>query len=199
MALLPSLELPSLLGPEERQRLLGIARASIRHGLAHGHPLPVDTDALPPALAEVRTSFVTLTLQGQLRGCIGRIRASRPLALDVADHAYAAAFQDGRFAPVTAGELDRLHIELSLLTVPEPLASAGDTGLMAQLVPGRDGLIIAGLGRQGVFLPSVWAGLPDPMAFLRHLKLKAGLPGDFPAERLEAFRFHTESMGEVER
>ena len=108
-----------------RQRLLDLARASIRHGLARGHPLPVDPDALPRPW-RIRAPSSPSCCRA-LRGCVGRICASRPLALDVADHAYAAAFQDGRFPPVAAGELDRLHIELSLFAmVPEPLDSAGD-------------------------------------------------------------------------
>jgi AmmeMemoRadiSam system protein A len=196
MAPSPSLEAQEVLGPEQRKLLLGIARASIRHGLAHGRPLPVDPDALPPELAAVRGAFVTLTRRGRLRGCVGRTRAFRPLGEDLADLAYGAAFQDSRFPPVTAGELADLEIHVSLLTVPEPVAFTCDADLMAQLVPGQDGLILESALHLGVFLPSVWESLPDPMDFLGRLKVKAGLPERRPVEGLRAYRFRTESIGE---
>jgi AmmeMemoRadiSam system protein A len=196
MAPSTSLESPGILGPEQRRLLLGIARASIRHGLAHGGPLPVDPDALPPELAAVRGAFVTLTRQGQLRGCVGRTCPWRPLAADLADLAYGAAFRDGRFPPVTEGELADLEIHLSLLTVPEPVAFSCDADLMAQLRPGQDGLILESGRRQGVFLPSVWESLPEPMDFLGRLKQKAGMPLDRPVEGLKAYRFQTESIQE---
>jgi len=197
MALSPSLEATGVLGPEQRSLLLGIARASIRHGLAHGRPLPVDPDALAPELAAVRGAFVTLTRQGRLRGCVGRTRPFRPLGEDLADLAFGAAFQDPRFPPVTAGELGDLEIHLSLLTVPEPLAFTSDADLMAQLVPGEDGLILESPRHQGVFLPSVWESLPEPMDFLGRLKAKAGLPERRPVEGLRAYRFRTESIRET--
>jgi AmmeMemoRadiSam system protein A len=198
MAPSTSLESPGVLGPEQRRLLLGIARASIRHGLAHGRPLPVDPDALSPELAAVRGAFVTLTRRGRLRGCVGRTRPCRPLAEDLADLAYGAAFRDSRFLPVTAEELDELEIHLSLLTVPEPVAFSSDADLMAQLTPGQDGLILEGGGRVGVFLPSVWESLPEPMDFLGQLKAKAGLPRHRPVEGLKACRFQTESIRETD-
>jgi AmmeMemoRadiSam system protein A len=158
----------------------------------------VDPDALPPELTAVRGAFVTLTRQGQLRGCVGRIRPFRPLAEDLADLAYGAAFRDCRFPPVTAGELDDLEIHLSLLTVPEPVAFSSDADLMAQLTPGQDGLILESERHQGVFLPSVWESLPDPMDFLGRLKQKAGMAPQGPVEGLKAYRFQTESIRETD-
>lgn len=196
MAPSPSLERPGALTPTQRETLLGIARASIRHGLAHDRPLPPDLAALPAALTVERAVFVTLTLQDRLRGCIGRTRACLPLAEDVAVLAFEAAFRDPRFPPVALGEFDDLAIDLSLLSLPQAIAFGSEADLLAQLVPGKDGLIIQTGQRHAVFLPSVWASLPDPAEFLRRLKLKAGLAPSFPATELEASRFHTECIRE---
>jgi AmmeMemoRadiSam system protein A len=198
MVPLPSLEGSGALDSELRELLLAIARASIRHGLTHGRALPVDAGALAPELTEARGAFVTLSSRGDLRGCIGHISASGPLAEDIAALAFMAAFRDPRFPPVTGEELADLRIELSLLTVPEPISFTSEPDLAAQLVPGLDGLILQAGSRQGVFLPAVWESLPEPMAFLRHLKTKAGLSPRHPAEGLEAFRFHTQSIREAD-
>lgn len=186
----------SSLSPSNQRLLLGIARASIRHGLAKGEPVPVDLENLAPELAVERATFVTLTLQGELRGCIGCLRAYRPLAEDIAANAFAAAFRDARFPPVTAGEMDSLELHLSLLTEPEPMAFESEADLLAQLVPGVDGLILEEGPRRGTFLPSVWESLPEPEAFLRHLKLKAGLGGRPWSTAIKAYRYRTESIRE---
>ena len=183
---------PSPLAPAHRELLLDLARASIRSGLARAVPLEVDLDALPPELAVPRATFVTLTLQGDLRGCMGRLRAARPLAEDVAGNAFAAAFLDHRFHPVTAGEVADLEIHLSLLTAPEPIRFRSEADLLGRLVPGRDGLILARGGRQGTFLPDMWDQLPAPEVFLGQLLRKAGLARGEPG--LKAYRYHTEKF-----
>ena len=183
---------PGGLDEEQKRRLLDLARASIRHGLAHGKPAAVALAALPPALQTPRASFVTLTRRGELRGCVGSLQAHRPLAEDVAHNAYAAAFQDPRFPPVGAAELDGLDIHLSLLTPPEPLRFQSEQDLLAQLRPGVDGLILVEGGRRGTFLPSVWAQLPEAAQFLAHLKQKAGLPLDYWSDSIQVYRYAAE-------
>jgi hypothetical protein len=184
------------LGQAEKRQLLALARDSIRHGLAHGRPAPVDLAGLPGALKARRASFATLEKDGQLRGCIGSLEAFRPLAEDVAHNAYAAAFQDPRFPPLDESELDGLEIHLSLLTAPEPMRFTSEADLLAQLRPGVDGLILAEGGRRGTFLPSVWAQLPAPAQFLAHLKLKAGLPKDYWSDSLKIYRYEAEMVEE---
>jgi AmmeMemoRadiSam system protein A len=188
------------LGEADRHRLLGIARASLRHGLDTGRPYQPDLEALPDRLRERRAAFVTLHLHGALRGCIGHLEAIEPLALDVADNAFAAAFRDPRFPPLSAAEFDPLHIELSILTPAKELQFASEAELLALLTPGVDGLILAdegvAAGHRGTFLPSVWEQLPDATEFLRHLKRKAGLPPDHWSDHLRAWRYRTESFGE---
>jgi len=189
-----------LLRESERQALLLLARGSIRHGLDNGKALSVDLDAQPKPLQARHACFVTLHLNDRLRGCIGHLEAVQPLALDVAENAYAAAFRDPRFPPVTSTEFDALHIEISVLTPSEPLAFGSEDELLALLRPGIDGIILAengaGGGRRGTFLPSVWEQLPQPRDFLHHLKLKAGLSPDDWSDNLRAWRYRTESFGE---
>lgn len=181
-------------GTAERRQLLALARASIDHGLAHGAPLQPDLPTLPASLRAARAAFVTLHLDGALRGCIGSLEARRPLAEDVAENAFAAAFRDPRFSPVTAAEVARLELQISVLSPPEPLAFASEAELLALLRPGVDGLILADCGRRGTFLPSVWAQLPEAREFLAHLKRKAGLPADHWSSTLTVARYTTESF-----
>jgi len=176
----------------EKRQLLRLAGESIRHGLAHGRPLPVDLATLPEALKARRASFATLEKQGVLRGCIGSLEAHRPLAEDVAHNAYAAAFQDPRFPPLAEAELGDLAIHLSLLTPPEPVAFQSEADLLAQLRPGEDGLILVEGGRRGTFLPSVWAQLPEPRQFWEHLKLKAGLPKAYWSDSIKVYRYRAD-------
>jgi len=180
------------LSGEQQAYLMNLALASIRHGLKHGRPITVDLASLPPELKTIRATFVTLQIQGQLRGCIGRLEAGRPLAQDIAGNAYSAAFQDPRFPPLRESELEGLEIHLSLLTPAEPMEFTSEQDLLDQLQPGVDGLILAEGSRRGTFLPSVWEQLPTPNEFLAHLKLKAGLPASYWSDSLKVSRYRTE-------
>lgn len=184
------------LDPEQGRLLLGLSRQSIRHGLAHRRPLVVDLDEYAPELRVERATFVTLNLAGQLRGCIGSLQAHRPLVVDVAHNAYAAAFQDPRFPPVSDAECGRLDLHISLLTPPEPFPVATEADLLARMVPFEDGLILADGDRRGTFLPAVWEALPDPAQFLAHLKMKAGLPANHWSDTLRVWRYRAEVVGE---
>ncbi|MBM4200767.1 MAG: AmmeMemoRadiSam system protein A [Gammaproteobacteria bacterium] len=182
------------LAPDLQAALLNLARESIGFGLQHARPLATAPDAFPPVLREFRASFVTLKKAGALRGCIGSLEAYRPLAIDVAENAFAAAFRDPRFPPVGAHELDALELQLSLLTPAEPMTVRSEDDLLDQLRPGEDGLILQEGGRRATFLPSVWESLPEPDQFLRHLKRKAGLPEDYWSDALQVFRYATEHI-----
>jgi AmmeMemoRadiSam system protein A len=182
--------------PHQQQLLLDVAHKSIAHGLKHGRELPVDPGEFPPELREHRATFVTLHLDGDLRGCIGTLSAHQPLVRDVAHHAHAAAFADPRFAPLTPGEAARVSLHISVLTPARPITVTSEADLLAQLRPGIDGLILEDGYRRGTFLPSVWESLPDPRDFLRHLKRKAGLSEDHWSPTLTVSRYEAESIGE---
>jgi AmmeMemoRadiSam system protein B/AmmeMemoRadiSam system protein A len=176
------------------QTLLHLAAASIDNGLRHGVPMRVDPGEFAPALQHPGASFVTLRIEGQLRGCIGSAEAHRPLAHDVASNAFAAAFRDTRFARLKPDEWPRVALSLSVLSAPVPLPCTGDDDLAARLIPGRDGLIIESGGRRAVFLPQVWQMLPEPERFLANLKAKAGMEPGHWADDFRAWRFTSRSI-----
>jgi AmmeMemoRadiSam system protein A len=188
-----------LLTPAERDMLLGLARDSIRHGIEHAKPLPVDVAAQPEALRARRAAFVTLHRGGALRGCIGHLEAVGPLIESVAENAFNAAFRDPRFPPVAADELPELHLGISVLTPSAPMTFTDEADLLRQLRPGIDGLILSDGPYRGTFLPAVWEQLPAPRDFLRHLKRKAGLPPGHWSDTLRVSRYRTESFAEPDR
>ena len=175
--------------------LLAIARQAIAHRLGRA-PAPVVPD--DPRLHEKGATFVTLTMDGELRGCIGSLRRSRALGEDVIHNAVAAAMEDPRFPPLSAAEFDALTVEVSLLSEPEFLEFSGEQGLLAQLRPGEDGLIIFSGCRSATFLPQVWEQLPEPQQFLAALKHKAGLPTNREVAGLMAARYHVQKWKETE-
>lgn len=156
--------------------LLAIAR----HAIARALDLPAaEPDQSDPRLAEPGATFVTLTLGGELRGCIGSLNAHRPLGLDVRENALAAAFQDPRFPPVSPREWPGLGVEVSLLSRPEFMEFKSESQVLAQLRPGRDGVIFFAGCQKATFLPQVWEQLPEPRDFLAALKRKAGVAATY--------------------
>jgi len=179
--------------PDEQDALLDLASDSIAQGLS-GKTLKPDSNDYSAALAKHGASFVTLHCDERLRGCIGTLEAYQPLARDVAENAWSAAFRDPRFSPLTDNEYSRTEIHISVLTPAAPVAFSSEQNLIEQLQPQVDGLILS-LGRQrGTFLPSVWESLPEPRDFLQHLKRKAGLPADFWSSDIQIERYHTISI-----
>ncbi|MDX8402438.1 MAG: AmmeMemoRadiSam system protein A [Mariprofundaceae bacterium] len=181
--------------------LTGLARAAIAERLGIAWPAP--DAAGEDWLQAPGASFVTLHERGYgmngLRGCIGTLRAHRPLIDDVRANAVAAAFHDPRFSPLTAEAFDRIRIEVSLLSPPQPLPQADtEAEALARIVPGEDGVILEYGLHRATFLPQVWAELPDPVMFLAHLKHKAGLPGDFWSPDMRLFTYRVERFEEEE-
>ncbi|NCN72292.1 MAG: AmmeMemoRadiSam system protein A [Rhodoferax sp.] len=168
------------------QVLLAIARASIAHAL--GQPAPA-TDEQGAWLQQPGACFVTLTQQGELRGCIGSLQAHRPLLADVKANAAAAALHDPRFAPLNLPELTDTDIEVSLLSALEPLHFASEADALAQLRPNVDGVVFEYQGYRSTFLPQVWEQLPSAREFMAHLKRKAGLSADFWAADVRLQRY----------
>ena len=145
-----------------------------------------------PELKEERATFVTLTIHGNLRGCIGMLEACRPLAEDVAENAVSAAFHDPRFPPLSEDEFEQLEIHISILSPPEEMIFSSEDDLLEQIRPGTDGLILQEGFQRGTFLPSVWEELPETEIFFEHLKMKAGLPAGYWSDTLRVFRYTTE-------
>lgn len=187
-----------LLTQEERRWLLKLARSSIEGAVSGKRFDPPGLETLPPALRQVGVSFVTLTLSGgELRGCIGGLEATQPLALDVCEHAVAAAQEDYRFNPVQPEELGQIQIEVSRLTMPEPLNYENPAELPGLLHPHQDGVVIHDGLRRATFLPQVWEKLPDPCAFLSHLCQKMGASGEmWRRKKLQVEIYHVEEFHE---
>jgi AmmeMemoRadiSam system protein A len=182
---------------QERQILLELARQTIARVARGEAPPPVALSRLPEALVRPGASFVTLTVDDELRGCIGTLEAHRPLAQDVQENAIGAAFRDPRFPPVSADEVDDLHIEVSVLTTPQPLAYSDGNDLLSKLRPLIDGVVIEQGWHRATFLPQVWEKLPDPREFMAHLCLKAGLPPDaYRRGGLEVLTYQVEKFEE---
>lgn len=185
------------LTPEEKQMLLALAREAITRTVDNQEPPGVDLDALSEELRRDAATFVTLTKRGELRGCIGSLDPRRPLVLDVRENAMAAAVSDPRFPPVTADELDDLHVEISVLSKPEPLSYDGPEDLIAKLRRGVDGVVIERGWNRATFLPQVWEKLPDPHQFLQHLCTKAYLPADsYSRPGLDVYTYQVEKFEE---
>jgi uncharacterized protein len=185
----------SLAAPERRD-LLALARVSIEAALSQGQLVPFTPGLLSPVLTERRSSFVTLHYKKELRGCCGTIDAPRPLAEDVWRNAWASAFNDRRFSPLTAAEWPQVSMHLSVLTAPEPLEVTTEEQLLAVLRPSIDGLILESGASRATFLPTVWEQIAAPAEFVRHLKVKAGWPAHYWSNRVRAYRYTTESFGE---
>lgn len=166
--------------------VLDIAAKSIASAICNEEFVPHD---IPPVLTQYGASFVTLKLNGQLRGCIGSVYPTKPLILDIIDNARNAAFQDPRFEPLDAKELPHLEISVSILSSIERINFKDERDLLSKIYP--HGIIIAEREKRAVYLPVVWEQLPEREVFLNSLKEKAGLPAEYFSRTLEAYKFDT--------
>ncbi|MAE66857.1 MAG: AmmeMemoRadiSam system protein A [Phycisphaeraceae bacterium] len=183
---------------EQRQTLLQLARDAIAHELYQYVAMSVDPEQHAPSLREVRASFVTLSIETRLRGCIGTLQARQPLVCDVVRNAGAAAFADPRFPRLTREQFTRTDVEISVLSPSEPIEFDSEADLLGQLRPGVDGLILSepsgAARRSATFLPAVWKQIPEPANFIAQLKRKAGMPADHWSDAITASRYTTESF-----
>jgi len=157
-----------VLSEAQKKNLLTIARQSIEHYLTTGEEKKWSND--DPELDVPCGAFVTLKEHGRLRGCIGQVEAAAPLFETVARCAVSSAVRDPRFPAVTAGEVPDLHLEISVMTPPKPVAD------VENIVVGRDGLMIQKGYNRGLLLPQVpteWGWNREE--YLQHLCQKAGL------------------------
>jgi AmmeMemoRadiSam system protein A len=177
---------------EERRVLLQIARDAIEAHV-NGVTLALEAElSAPGGLQRPGGAFVTIHLDGQLRGCIGHLEADRLLTRVVRECAVAACSADPRFPPVTASELGGLQLELSLLGPSEPLVS------LEEIEIGRHGLIVEQGWQRGLLLPQVateWRWSRE--TFLAQTCHKAGLPRDAWKRGARVWRFEAEVFGET--
>lgn len=178
----------------ELTQLLDVARESIRGHFSDELPRPPQLDLYGKRLLRPGACFVTLEVDGELQGCLGTVTANEPLVLEVHNKARDSAYQDRRFMPLTEEQLDRLMIEVSVLSEPQVLEVASELALIDYLENHRDGVILSDHHLQALFLPQVWQQLPSPDVFLRHLKQKAGWPAHYWSDTLTVKTFTVTSI-----
>ncbi|RME42836.1 MAG: AmmeMemoRadiSam system protein A [Chloroflexi bacterium] len=187
------------LTPEEEKQLLQVARQALETAVRTG---VADETWVPPIEVSERlmadgASFVTLHIDGALRGCVGSAVAHRPLVLDVAHNAMRAALFDPRFEPVQPDELPHIEIEISILTPLKLLEYRDAEDLLAQLRPHVDGVMIIGGFHRALLLPQTWELIPEPAEFMAALCRKAGLPPDAYLEGdLDVYTFQVHTICE---
>lgn len=169
-----NMEEKSKLTKEEGEYLLSVARKTIEARLFN-RDIPPEKKIDNEKYLERRGTFVTLTTNNNLRGCIGHIIPHESLIEGIRINAINAAYEDPRFPPISKGEWDRVKVEISILTEPAPLKYSNAEDLLNKLRPGIDGLIIEKGYQSATFLPQVWDQLPEKEEFLGHLCAKAGL------------------------
>lgn len=168
---------------EQQQLMLQLVRAAIADQLEL-HFVPVETEQ-HEWLQQPAATFVTLTISGSLRGCIGSLEAHRSLLHDLKHNAVGAAFRDHRFSPLTRGEFHQINVHISVLTVPVLLLVDDEADLLAKLRPGIDGLLLDEGAHRATFLPQVWDQLHTPQEFVAHLKQKAGLDTHYWSDTIQ--------------
>jgi AmmeMemoRadiSam system protein A len=182
---------------EEQRFLLHLAREAIERGVKGEELPPLDESLLPPSLCEAGSSFITLTLHGELRGCIGSLEPYQSLAKDVREHAVAAALKDPRFPPLQEDELSELKIEISRLTRPILLDYKDADDLLSKLCPHVDGVIMRDGSHRSTFLPQVWEKISDPAEFLNNLCYKMGVnPELWKIKHLDVLTYRVEEFHE---
>lgn len=184
-----------MLGAEARHVLLRAAEDAIVASLLAGRSQLPELDGAPPELTRDGASFVTLTRNDRLLGCIGTIDPVQPLLLDVAANAVNAAFRDPRLPPIRLDDYREMDLKVSVLTPLEALDARDPAELGDLLTPGLDGLLVESGPRRGTFLPSVWAQLPRTDDFLAHLWQKAGLRAGSWPDDLRMWRYRTVEFG----
>ena len=182
---------------EEKRTLLELARDALEEGV-RGQPLsPLDLNTLSSRLIEPGATFVTLTINHELRGCIGALEATLSLAEDVRVHAVGAALDDYRFPAVREEEVSKIKIEISRLTPPKLLSFDNPGKLLEQIRPGVDGVVLQQGDRRATFLPQVWEKVPEVKVFLSMLCRKMGVPSDqWRSTKLQVFTYQVEEFQE---
>ena len=181
----------------QRRELMETACWSLTHGIEHGSAPELGFSNRTGKFGQKRAAFVTLRIGEELRGCMGSVMPVRALGDDVVQNGYAAGFLDPRFGPVSANELKRIQINISVLSPLQELIFASEFDLVSLLRPHIDGMVIEEGHRRGILLPSVWEMIADPQRFFRELKQKAGLSPDYWSSSLRVFRYTAESFSEV--
>ncbi|ABZ75523.1 AMMECR1 domain protein [Shewanella halifaxensis HAW-EB4] len=143
--------------------------------------------------------FVTLTLDGELKGCIGHIESDRPITELLPALATSSAFNDRRFPPLVESQLNSLRIELSLLSEMQGVEVNEQAELQRYLKGNSLGLVLSEGDRRAVFLPQVWQQLPEPKEFIEALKAKGGWDRDYWSSNMKVEVFSVTHFSEKQQ
>lgn len=186
----------------EQKFILSLSRTALEHIFKTGNELGLGEIEVPKEhtthFTQKAATFVTLTIHGELRGCIGKIIATQELYKDVLQNTYSAAFGDPRFSQLRKEELPEIKIEISVLSTPSKLAYKDADELIQKLSKDKPGVVLQqGLFNSATFLPQVWEQLPKAEQFLSHLCQKAGLSANaWKKEKLEIQTYTVENFEE---
>lgn len=180
---------------ENKKYLLNISRQTLEYYFFGKEKFEPEIGTISENLLEKTATFVTLTKNGQLRGCVGNIIAKFPLYRDVINNTLNAAFSDPRFPQLEKSELNEIKIEISVLSKPRQIN-------LDELLENKDldrfGIIFQLGFYQATFLPDVWLELPKADDFFSNLSLKAGLNQDaWKDPKAEFFYYATEKFSEI--
>lgn len=179
---------------EQGKKLLNLARQTLEGELSN----PKRTTLLPRNFSEKGATFVTLTKNGQLRGCIGCLEAFESIGQNIIRNVQAAAFDDHRFPPVSDAEIKDIKIEISLLNPKEEITYQNSDDLLTKITPFKDGIVLeASKNQTATFLPQVWEDLSDKEVFLSALCEKAGLPANsWRDQKLKVYKYQVQKFSE---
>jgi len=187
---------------KDKQFLLKLARESIKYFLDHHEVLKINDDELKnfsSLLHQKMACFVTLSINQELRGCVGCLEPLQPLYQAVIENAINAAFFDYRFLPLSSKELEMIEIEISILSPLKLLDYKNCRQLLNLLKPLKHGVLIRKGNHQATYLPQVWQQIPAKQDFLNSLCLKAGLPAEsWKKEKIEVKIYQVENFKEGE-
>jgi AmmeMemoRadiSam system protein A len=182
---------------QEGKYLLEVARKTIERELFKDKDVAGGDEFYSPKFSEKRGTFITITINDNLRGCIGHIIPQETLLEGIKENAINAAFRDPRFPPLSKNEWEDIKVEISILTEPNILKYADADDLLKKIRPNVDGVIIKKGYYQATFLPQVWEQLPDKKEFFTHLCLKAGMNGDeWKKGEMEVYTYQVQAFEE---
>ena len=189
------------MSPEQGQLLVKLARQTLSQHLSKQIPQKeidsLNTSLTDPCFNSSCGTFVTLTIDGKLRGCIGNLTSNASVVSGVRQNAINAAFHDPRFSSLSLPELDRVSIEVSILSEPRPLDYREPADLLNKIRPHIDGVILRKGSASATFLPQVWEQIRKPQNFLAQLCLKAGLAADaWQQSKLEVSTYQVQHFKE---
>ena len=181
----------------EREMLLKAARMAIKNAVFGKGSLEITEERIPERLKQPGATFITITKNGILRGCVGGLKPTKSVIDDVCEHAAAAAMEDFRFPPLEADEIDEIKIEISLISRTRKLNYSDIDELLKLIQPGVDGVIVKDGGARATFLPQVWLKIPEKEKFLNHLCQKMGAPPDlWKKKKIEVLTYQVEKFTE---